>query len=74
MNVIYGLLGLGFSYLLVKYRRYIGDAMGNMQWTKWVGGIYNVIVIVAVIVAIFSLLFMFGLEESLFGGIRNRTL
>ena len=74
MNIVYGLLGLGFAYLLVRYREFIGDILGNMEWAKWVGGIYNVIVMVAIILAIFSLLFIFGLEEQLFGGIRNRTI
>lgn len=74
MNIIYGLLGLGLAYGLVRYREYIGQALGRVEWAdKWIGGVYNLVVLVAIGLAIFSLLMIFGLEEIIFGNLKGET-
>ena len=48
----YGLpiLGIVFAFALIKYREQIGDTFGDADWMRPVGGVYFVIVYIAVFI------------------------
>ena len=37
------------SVLMIKYREAIGDSIGDADWMHYVGGVYNFIIVLAVI-------------------------
>lgn len=43
-------VGLVGPFFLIKYREKIGDMIGEATWMKKVGGIHNVIIIVALLI------------------------
>ncbi len=50
-----GLIGIIGSFFMVKYREQVGDMFGSPDWAAKVGGVYNVVIIVAVILFFFSI-------------------
>ena len=49
------IVGLVSSFFMVKQREAIGDMLGEPRWTKAVGGIYYVVVYIAIIVFFWSI-------------------
>ena len=37
------------SILMIKFREQIGDSIGDAEWMHYVGGVYNFVIILAVI-------------------------
>ena len=66
MNILLGLLGIIFSFLMIHKREMFGNMFGETEWMTKVGGIYYVIVYVAIFIFIFSVAMMFGLTGSIF--------
>ena len=70
MHFIYGLLGMGLAYLIVKYREQIVEMTGKFSWAeKYLGrgGTYNAYVLLGIIIFCISFLFFIGEEALLFG-------
>ena len=61
-GLIYGLgiFGIVVSFLLVKYRERVGEIIGEAEWMRKIGGVYNVIVITAIIIFFWSLAALTG--------------
>ena len=60
MQFIYAILGMGLSYVIVKYREQIVEMTGKFSWAeKYLGrgGTYNAYVLLGVIVFAISFLF-----------------
>ncbi|MBU0458902.1 hypothetical protein KJ652_04595 [Patescibacteria group bacterium] len=58
-----GLFGAILSMLALKYRRAVGDMFGETEFVSKVGGIYNLVIMVATFAFMYSLLVMFGLTD-----------
>ncbi len=54
-DFLLGLIGIAFSLTLIKYREKVGGMMGEANWMRKVGGIYNFIIIVATFLFFFSI-------------------
>lgn len=54
------LIGIAASFLLLKYRESIGDIVGEADWMRKIGGVYNVIVIIAIFIFFWSLAALTG--------------
>jgi multisubunit Na+/H+ antiporter MnhF subunit len=54
MHYILGILGIIVSVLLLKYRERAGDLIGEADWMGKLGGVYNVIIIFALFLFIWS--------------------
>ena len=69
----YLLLAIGFvgPFFLMKYREPLGDTIGEAEWMKKVGGVYNVIVIVACVIFFWTLAQATGTTGVLFGPLRG---
>jgi hypothetical protein len=66
------LLGLPAAILLVKYRRSVGDFIGPVDFAERYlgsGGTYTLVLIIALAVFIFSLMYGFGTLQQITGGV-----
>lgn len=66
MSIVLSLLGIVGSVLMLKYREYIGNLMGEAEWMMRVGGVYNVVIIAAIFIFFWSLATLTGTTEILF--------
>jgi hypothetical protein len=66
MNIVFGLLGIVASVLLIKYREAIGNMIGEAAWMQKIGGVYNVVLIIAVFIFLWSLATATGTTSFLF--------
>lgn len=66
MRFVLGIIGIGFSYLLVRYREQIGSALGEPEWATKVGGIFNVVILLGVVLFFLSIAYMVGTFDVLF--------
>lgn len=71
MNIILGLIGIAFGFVLVKYRERVGDMLGEPAWATKIGGIYNVIIIIAALIFFWSIAYITGTQDILFAPIIN---
>ncbi len=71
MQIIFGLAGIIGSFFLMKYRQQAGDIIGEAEWMKKIGGVYNVIIIASLIMFFWSLAYMTGTLDYLFLPIRS---
>lgn len=71
-QVFWGLFGIILSYLMIRYRKQIVDWTGKFGWAEQylgMGGTYNAMVLFAIILFLFSILYMTGNTDFVFGGI-----
>lgn len=71
MHIILGLIGIAISVALIVYREQVGNMLGEPTWADKVGGIYNVVVIIAIFFFFWSLAFMTGTQDVLFSPLMN---
>lgn len=57
MRSILSLIGIFGSFFLIYYREQVGNMLGEAEWMRKVGGVYNVVVIIAIVI------FFWGLAE-----------
>ena len=72
MKILLGLLGILLSYIIVRYRRHIVDWTGKIAWAErylGMGGTYNAMVLFALVIFFFSILYMTGNVDFVFGGV-----
>ncbi len=66
MSIVFGIIGCIASFCMVYYREQIGNMFGDPEWAQKVGGIYNVMVILAVLGFFWSVAVMTGTTGVLF--------
>ena len=64
-NFFLGLIGVIFSFTIMKYREAVGDMIGEADWMYKLGGVYNVILLVAFGIFLFSIATMTGTTDIL---------
>ena len=64
MNFVFGMLGIIASIYMIVYREVLGNTIGDAEWMHHVGGIYYVIVYIAIGVFFYSIAIMFDLTEA----------
>ncbi len=70
MTTFLSLLGIVASFFILKYREMLGDMVGEADWMLKVGGVYNVMIFVAVFVFFWSVATLTGTTEVLFSFLR----
>ena len=60
---ICGMIAAG---LMIKYREQIGDSLGDAEWMRYVGGVYNFIIILAIFLFFWSIAALTGTQHILF--------
>lgn len=63
MNILLGLIGMVMGIAIIRFREFVGDLFGDAAWTRYVGGPYNMAIIIGVILFFFSLAKMTGTTD-----------
>lgn len=63
-----GLIG---PFVLIRYREAVGDTIGEAAWMKHVGGVHNVIIIVALLIFFWTLADVTGTTTILFAPLKS---
>ncbi len=63
-----GIIG---PFFMIKYREMVGDFIGEAEWMKKVGGVYTVVIIVAVFLFFWTIAEVTGTTGVLFSPLRN---
>lgn len=63
MGTVFAVLGLGLSFAMIKFRESIGNSIGEADWMRKVGGVYNVIVMCAVAMFFWSISYLTGTQD-----------
>ena len=71
MGTVLSIVGILGSFALLKYREKVGDMIGEADWMRKIGGVYNFILVVAVFMFFWSVAELTGTTDILFGSIRN---
>lgn len=66
MQTFLALLGIVLSIALLKYRERMGDFIGQADWMRYVGGVYNFVIIIALFILLWSMATLTGTQELLF--------
>ena len=71
---LWGFVGIGISYLMVRYRKQVVDWTGKFAWAEHYlgrGGTYNAIVLFSILIFMFSILYMSGSLDFFFEGLKK---
>ncbi|MFH0851558.1 MAG: hypothetical protein V1876_02310 [Candidatus Peregrinibacteria bacterium] len=60
MTTFLGFVGLICSILLIRYRERMAEMLGAGEWMDYLGGVYNVIILTAVLLFFFSVAALTG--------------
>lgn len=74
MRIVFGLIGIVLSFLLIVYRVPIKHFIGQIRWAEeklGAGGTYSVMVLAALFLFIFSLMYMTDSFDLIFGGVET---
>ena len=74
MKILWGLIGIFLSYLVIRYRKQVIDWTGKFAWAEkylGMGGTYNAMVLFAIGIFMFSILYMTGNIDFVFKGVEN---
>ena len=72
MKIFLGLMGILLSYVMVRYREQVVNWVGKIGWAErylGMGGTYNAMILFAIGLFLFSILYMTGNIDFIFGGL-----
>jgi len=69
MTYVFAIIGIISSFFIVKKREYLGDCFGDPEWASKIGGIYNLLTIIAVMIFFWSVASLTGTMDVLFAPI-----
>ena len=70
MSTFLSLLGIILSFVLIKYREKAGDTIGEADWMNKVGGVYNLMIILGILIFFWSIATLTGTTQFLFSPLR----
>ncbi len=70
-HYVLSIIGIIGSFYMLKYRQQVGDMVGEAAWMKSIGGIYNVIIIVSILIFFWSLAELTNTADVLFSPIKT---
>ncbi len=66
MRIFLSICGIIASFLLLKYRERVGENLGEAEWMAKVGGIYGVVIIIAILLFFWSVAELTNTTDFLF--------
>ena len=57
--------GMVIGALLIKYRERVGEAIGDADWMRYVGGVYNFVILVVIFIFFWSIAALTGTQGIL---------
>jgi hypothetical protein len=70
MHIVLAILGIALSFCMLKWREAIGNMMGEATWMSKVGGVYNVVILIAIFIFFWSLAELTNTTQFLFAPLR----
>lgn len=70
MGKFFAVLGIIVSLLMIKYREKVGENVGEAEWMNKIGGVYNFVLILAVIMFFWSVAGLTGTTGIFFAPLR----
>ncbi len=70
MHIVLSIIGMALALVMLKYREKIGDMIGEADWMRKVGGVYNLIILASVIIFLWSIAEMTGTTNVLFAPLK----
>lgn len=70
MHIFLSLMGIVVALALLKYREPMGNMIGEAEWMQKVGGVYNVIIIISLLIFFWSLAELTGTTDMFFAPIK----
>ncbi len=69
-HYVLSLIGIIGAFYILKYRQQVGDMVGEADWMKSIGGIYNIIILVAILIFFWSIAELTNTTDVLFSPLR----
>ncbi|MBI5156210.1 hypothetical protein HZA45_02960 [Candidatus Peregrinibacteria bacterium] len=66
MRSILSLIGIFGSFFMLYYREQVGNMLGEAEWMRKVGGVYNFVIILAILIFLWGLAEITGTTSILF--------
>lgn len=66
MRYLLPIIGIIASIAMLKYREKIGDFMGEADWMRYVGGVYNFVIVIAIVIFFWCIAVLTGTTHILF--------
>lgn len=66
LRYVLSITGIVASFYMIKQREFIGDLLGDPHWARRFGGIYTLVVVLAVFILFWSLAVLTGTTHILF--------
>ncbi len=63
MTIVFGILGMIFGIILIKYREAVGDMLGSAEWMRYFGGTYMLPIWLGIFIFFYSFAWMTGTLE-----------
>lgn len=63
MRYLVSIFGIICSLYLLKYREKVGDLIGEAAWMNKIGGVYNVVIILALFLFFWSIAILTGTQD-----------
>ncbi len=63
--------GIVLAFLIVRFREAIGNIVGEADWMRKVGGVYNLMIIVALVLFFWCLAELTNSTSLLFGPVKD---
>ncbi|MDO8649066.1 MAG: hypothetical protein Q7R81_04780 [Candidatus Peregrinibacteria bacterium] len=63
MGNFLAIVGIVGSIFLIKYRQQMGDIVGEADWMRKVGGVYNFLIICAILLLFFCISVLTNTED-----------
>jgi hypothetical protein len=70
MKYVLSILGIIASFYMIYYREKVGDMLGEAEWMRKVGGVYMIVVLIAVAIFFWSIAELTGTTNILFAPLR----
>lgn len=65
MRILLSLIGIVASFFMIKYREALGNMIGEPEWARHFGSMYNVVVIIAVLLLFWSIAALTNTQDVL---------
>ena len=70
MGTFLSICGIILAFFMLKYRERLGDMIGDAEWMSKLGGVYNFIIILSLIIFFWSLAELTGTTYIFFAPIK----
>lgn len=70
LKIILSTIGIISSFYMMRYREKVADMMGEAEWMGKIGGVYNVVVLFALFIFMWSIATLTGTDQFFFSWLK----